>query len=403
MKRQHQGGWLKSLSLASLGALGNNRPFSLAEHYIHRAAGVTAPSVGMRALATRYWVLSRARYVVRIVDLKDVPVARRAAALALAQTAWTPYASTAHYVIPQQHGALLCAWNSAEILSAQTQLDVDPETVLVLPESALRLDVGVESGAAAPMSTGILDQPLLLSEALDGVVAIVGAADRVAAEQWWPATPAHALWMNFQRSVGVAAHTDVPAPLAAQWRRAPLGYAGGKAPSTTSIGEWRLVAVAAWILIAPTIWYANQWRQLHALTNEANAKLASTERELDATLGARGQALSGLDRATKIAVLFNGPDSLLLFALINDVLMQTVQAGTLQLTEWDLRGQQLKFVMTAQGVVPAATTVVKAFEKARNLRDVEVNIDGSRLAVSVRILGTAVTGETPAAPANVAK
>lgn len=397
MKRQHQGGWLKSLSLPDLGALGNNRPFNPDEHFIHRAAGVTTPSVSARLPAKRFWLLSRALYVVRIVDLSDVPDAKRAAALALAQTAWTPFASTSHYVIPQQDGALLCAWNSAGILSEQTKFDVDPETVLVVPESALRAD-------AASLSAGTFEQSPLLSEALDGVVATVGVTGRVAAEQWWPAKPATAQWINFQRSVGMAAQGEVPAPRSTPWRRAPIGHAGGQAHDTTSAGEWWMVAIAAWLLIAPTIWYTNQWRQMHTLTNQANAKLTATERELDATLGARGQALSGLDRVTKMAALFNGPDSLMLFALINDVLTQTVQAGTLQLTEWDLRGRQLKFVMTAPGgVVPTATTVVKAFEKAKSLRDVEVNIDGSRLAVSMRILPPADSGDVPATSEKIAK
>ncbi len=347
---------------------------------------------GAGSLTGKYWVLSRAHYVVRIVDFKDVPAAKRAAALVLAQTAWTPFTDTVHYVIPQQDGALLCAYNRAAVQAAQSEIDVDLASVQVIPETALwatNIDAGNPAPWAPAASTAQL-QTVAIVDALDGVVAAVVASGRVVAEQWWPTRPGEQMWLNFQRSAGIAADArtnNMPPAKTPDWRHAPVGYNGGDAQTTTSQREWWMVAITAWLLIIPTIWFANDWRQLHALKNDASSRLVATESELDATLGARGQALSGLDRANKLAALFGQPDGLTTFALVNDVLAQTVKSGVVQLTEWDLRGSQLKFVMIAPaGGAPPATAVVKAFEKVGSIRDVEVNTDGARTSVGLRIV-----------------
>ena len=97
-----------------------------------------------------------------------------------------------------------------------------------------------------------------------------------------------------------------------------------------------------------------------------------------------------------MAALFNRPDNLLLFALVNDVLTQTTQSGTLQLAEWDLRGPQLKFALVAPGGgAPTATALVKALELAKTVRDVEVNVDGARIVVSLRVVPSNPTTELP--------
>ncbi len=369
------------------GIFSHDSPFSPTEHFIHRASEVTPPVSVARHSLPRYWVLSRALYAIRVIDLKDVPASKRAAALALAQAAWTPYVETAHYVISQLDSAVLCAWDIAAISNAQSRCGIDADSITVIPESALRA-APPPRGAASTMPS---NQKIVLRDSLDGVVAVVMTDEQVTAEQWWPTPPSQTVWVNFLRGVGVDrdTHADAPTPLSGTWRNTPIGHAGGSTQSTTSTGETRLVMVAAWILIIPTIWLANEWRQLRSLTNDAQSRLLITERDLNATLGARAQALTGFDRANKLAALVNQPDNLTLFALVNDVIAQTVKAGVLQMTEWELRGKQLKFVMLApSGGAPSATQLVKAFEKITALSDVEVNTDGARTTISFRISTT---------------
>ncbi len=366
------------------GNFGHDSLFNPAEHFIHRVSDVMPPANGAQRSLPRYWVLSRALYAIRIINLKDVPASKRAAALTLAQAAWTPYVETAHYVIPQLDSALLCAWDIAAISNAQSRFDIDAHSITIIPEDALRAVLPPRRAT----STMPLNQTIVLVDALDGVVAVVMTGEQVTAEQWWPTPPSQTVWVNFLRGVGVDrdTHDEAPKPLTSTWRNTPIGHAGGSTQSTASTGERQLVMVAAWILIVPTIWLANDWRQLRSLTYDAQSRLLITERDLNATLGARTQALVGLDRANKLAALINQPDNLTLFALVNDVIAQTVKAGVLQMTEWELRGKQLKFVMLApSGGAPSATQLVKAFEKISALSDVEVNTDGARTTVSFRI------------------
>jgi hypothetical protein len=397
MTRQRQGGWLGLFRLRGLRGLGglsglnpfaNARPFQPSEHFLQRKVSVTPPA-NNTALATRYWVLSRACYTVRIVSLADVPADKQANAIALAAAAWTPFANTVHYVMPQQKSVVICAWDANAVASAQENAGVAADDVVVVPETALREKV-----------TGAGEQ-LVMHEALDGVVATLHQENQVQAEQWWAATPSVETWLNFQRSIGLdesqrATTLSLQKPT---WQKTPVGYLVGQVQSTTSSRERWILAIAAWLLLIPTLWFANEWRQLNQLKNAALAKLATTERELDATLGARGQAIAGLDRVTKISNLFAQPDNVVLFALVNDVLNQTTQAGTLQLSEWDLRGAQLKIALIApNGGSPSATTLVKAFEKAQTLRDVEVNVDGTRTTVTMRVVPLGASAVEASAP-----
>jgi hypothetical protein len=396
MKHQRQDGWLNPLQplrqiSLNFARLGQARPFSEDVHYVHRVAGVTTPQQSKRSVQT-YWVLSRALYTARIIELKDIPADKKSSAISLAATAWTPFANTTHYIIEQPNSVILCAWDSQVVTNAQALADVASDDVLVLPEMALR-------DYALPTTTA--DNQLIVFNALDGVVATVlsnmGNANRVEAEQWWLATPNAVEWQNFQRSLGIASdkRTELLVPQTTNWRKSPIGYLHGQKVGTTTLRERWVTAIAAWLLVIPTLWFANEWRQLHQLKTNAQTKLATTERELDATLGARGQAISGLDRATKIATLFSAPDNLATFSLVNNVLAQITQAGTLQLTDWDLRGSQLKMSLFAPtGNGPSATTIVKAFEKAQTLRDVEVNVDGSRTTITLKIVPTSSSTST---------
>jgi len=385
---------LRQISL-NFGQFGQTRPFSTDAHYLHRIAGVTLPTQPKRS-AQLYWVLSRALYAIRIIELKNIPTEKKSAAISLAAAAWTPFANTSHYVIEQQNSVILCAWDSHVITNAQALADVAPDDLLVIPETALREYV-------APSAT--TDNQLMLSKGLDGMVATVlsnaGKTRHVEAEQWWHATPSIAEWQNFQRSLGIASdkRTESLAPQNASWRKSPIGYLHGQKTSTTTLRERWVLAIVTWLLLIPTLWLANEWWQLYQLKTNAIAKLTATERELDATLGARGQAISGLDRATKIAALFSAPDNLAVFSLVNNDFAQITQAGTLQLTDWELRGPQLKMSLLApNGNGPSATIIVKAFEKAQTLRDVEVNVDGSRTTITLKIVPTLAATATSTPP-----
>jgi hypothetical protein len=397
---QPQGGWQNLLQTLTTwrDSVGSGRAFSPAEHFLHRLDGVTPPSQ-RHAGGVRYWVLSRGLYAVRLMDLADIPTDKRAAAISLAALGWTPFADTRHYTIVEGQAALICAWDHQQVMNAQAAFDLDDDATSIVPETALR-----EPLVGANTATASDEREIRMSACLDGVLASVGKGSRVEAEQWWPDTPTLPMWQNFLRSVGMSA-TARPDSLSVQtaaWRRAPVGARQGAAISTASTRERVALAVGAWLLVLPTIWYANQWWQVHQQKVAAQQTLAKTEAELNATLGARGQAIASLDRATRLAALFGQPDSLALFALVQDVLVQNGQSKLLQLAEWGQRGQELKLVFTApQGGNVSAPLLVKAFEKVPSLQNVEVNVDGARTTVKLNVVPvSADKAVTPAAPST---
>ncbi len=328
-------------------------------------------------------MLSRGCYAVRTLDLAAVPSAKRDDAIRLALAGWTPFAETDHYVIPQRGGAILCAWDSAATTQMMDSVAVDAAQATVLPESALRRFVPVAS----------LDrnatQVAALYQVMDGYVGLVQGDGRMLAEQWWPEVPSPAHWRNFLRSASVSddLNRDVPSPAAPTWLTKPDGHPAAQPRNNTSAREVLIVWAMALVLAAPTLWYANQYRQLSALQLSASQRLQSTEKDLDVVLSARDQALSTQERAVQLAALFNQTEALQLFALVNEVVLQNLGGGTLQLNDWEMRLQQLKFSLVAvTGSPPAATALVKALERVRIFRDVEARTDGARVNVTLQYL-----------------
>jgi hypothetical protein len=371
-------GWL--LRLVPPGILGD-KPFQLDQHFRQTRGGVQTPA-GWRDAASAsegvLWVLSRACYVVRFLDLAAVPAAKRDAAIRLAAAGWLPYPETAHYAIPDGERVLLCAWDAGDVARQFSEVGLSPDRLTIIPEAALR--------DSSDMLVGALSR---IEKALDGVVGCIVLGKHRAAEQWWPDLPSADHWRNFLRSAG-AEVTDTEALPVVQdtaWRSKPAGFALGAPPATASASEQLAVWIAALLLAVPSLWYLNDLRQVEMLKAATAARLATTEKELDAVLSARESALETQSRAMKLAGLVSPADPIQLFAIINEVLGQIKGQAALQLSDWELRGGALKFTLIASsGAPPAPTTLVKAFEKVESFRDVEAKSDGTRVSVSMRVV-----------------
>jgi hypothetical protein len=161
-------------------------------------------------------------------------------------------------------------------------------------------------------------------------------------------------------------------------------------------------------LAIPTIWYANQAVQYGNAARDARQRAASTEQELNATLTARRGALQTLERAEQLYQLLDRPNHVALFARVNDVISQLGKATSFQVIEWDVRENQLRFVLLTSGEAPQATTLVAGLEKVAGFADVGATIDGTRATVKLRLapVASAVSSATetskPAAPKPLA-
>lgn len=383
-----------------------NSSLVLGEHYRQTTDAVAVPGkTGSRT----YWILSRSQYRVKTIALLNVAANRRAAAIQLELTAWTPFRQTAHYVVPQGDGdshALLMAWDKEAVESAQASVNVVEQDLPVIPEGALRSsanDTPRHDSGRAVATTSVRS-----FACLDGIEAVVSRDGITIASQWWGAPPNPVTWANFQRITGMdlAQRSEaIPSasPVAADWLARPLGYARGQAHAPDAEREIWLVAAAALLLAIPTLWFANDYRRHAQALSVAEARLATTEQELDGLLGARGNAVGSLARVARFDAAFNQIDALSLFAEVSRTLGAISKPGTLQLAEWDwrpdgsdIRSKRLKMIFTANGTAPAATTLVKAFEANPIFHDVQVNGEGLRLAVEMRVEPLRTDAATPA-------
>ncbi len=370
----------------------NNSSLNLGENYRHTNEGVLVPN---KSASNPLWILSRSLYRSKTISLANVSANRRAAAIQLELAGWTPFRQTAHYVMPQGAGsgidthAWLFAWDREAVDNAQAEHGAASLDLVVIPESALRA-----------FSLAIGNEQQISSHAcLDGVEALVTRNGVVTDCQWWPSAPNQAVWMNFQRAAGIdtVARTNAfPELTATPWLARPLGYARGKANAPDALRETWIVAITALLLAIPTIWFLNDYRRHAEALSQAEARLANTEQELNGLLSSRGNALGSLVRVAKFDAAFNQTDALALFADVSRLLGALVKPGTMVLTEWDLRddggggrtdvrSKRLKMIFVVSGTAPAATTLVKAFEANPNFRDVQVDAEGARIAIELRV------------------
>ncbi|MBL8510898.1 MAG: hypothetical protein JNM52_04560 [Betaproteobacteria bacterium] len=350
--------------------VGSNKPLQPEAHYRQLSTRVVPPD-RKHARSPLYWLLARSQYRVKPIPLAHVPAESRAAATELEASAWQPYRRCGHYVIPQKNGSLLIAWDQDAIEAAQAGFDLDD--IPVLPEIAFQ---------------PIPRDGLSVRQGLEGAESLVIRDQTIVASQWWATPPSAQAWANFQRaaSLGPEQRLDrFPEAEVAPWLGSPQGYISGQASSPLLQREIWIVAIAAFLLALPTLWYANDWRRYATAASASEAKLAATEQELNGLLSARGSALDTLGRVTRLNSLFNQPDSLLLFAEVSRSLATVAKPGTLQLTEWDWRERRLRMTLNATGTPIPATTLVKAMEATPLFRDVQANVDGARTTLECRV------------------
>lgn len=365
-------GWVNSLDslLAPLG-LRRASQFDPRQNFIQSASGVQAPAARSR---DPFWVLAQPVYVSKWIDLGHVPQGKREDSIRLAAAGWTPFTETAHYAVWFARGALLCAWDDAVVSRAQAEAGYTAEKTV--PEVAL-LEASSPTAAAAIRFAA--------TQGLAGVSLRALSGDAIVLEQFCGPALTEAAWRMFQRAAGAPPIETLPQVEPAKWRKDAAGSSLATPSGGISQVELRWVAVAALVLALPTLWYANQALQYGNAARDARQRAASTEQELNATLTARRGALQTLERAEQLYQLLDRPNHIALFARVNDVISQLGKGTSFQVIEWDVRENQLRFVLLTSGEAPQATTLVAGLEKVAGFADVGATIDGTRATIKLRL------------------
>lgn len=300
------------------------------------------------------WVLARPLYRFHVIDLAQVPAKNRAQALKLELAQWTPFVQSDYYVGWHGHQALVWGWDAAKLNAAIASMGLKRSKVQVLPETLLQ----------PPVQSG-----LSLVRCLEGFEGQLWRAGQLSHSRWWPQTPSTDEWLMFQRDAGLPPSEQQAQPAAPRvhplasgpWLKASHGS------DTSALQTERLAfAMAAMLLLVPTLWFGMGWYQLRAQVEQLSTEKLQLQSQATPIAQARSQALDHQARIQALRSLVPYPEQLVLMAKVTQVLPQDKSF----LKDWDFQGRQLKFTVSSVAEV-SATNIIGLLQQAGPFRDVK--------------------------------
>jgi hypothetical protein len=362
--------------------------FDIRKHYRHGKSGVVAPSEGGRNARNTYWIVNRSLLRLKFVALNGVPERKIPEALRLETLSWVPFATSDYYaeVMTSIDGSAPCAcitaWDRDSVEIAQTAQGINlletNQLLKVIPENALQ--TGIDNGLR------------LLGDNDDGLEVQVWERGILRHSRWWPTPPDAAQWQNFQRSAGFESSNRVeqlPAVSKPVWRIKPNGFtlaqSADGASSGISTAEALGVAVAAFLLVVPTIWVANSWWTLRRAADAESVRATAAQQQVSGLLDARNLALEQAGQAATLHGLFMAPDVSTILTEIAERFNETAKNGTFQIQEFEVRDAKLRLVV-AVIAPPSATSVIKAFEFGDRLKNVQIAVESNRWIITANVM-----------------
>ena len=286
---------------------------------------------------------------------KDLPPAKREAALRLKILEWSPHASPGMLIDWDEAEAGVWVWDSLKVEEAIRTEGLDPKRVTVLPETAL-----AEPGA---------DGARILA-GLEGLEGQAWREGRLVASRWWPSLPSPEEWRRFQRAAALAPGMQSavpPEPEPPLWRDTPWVRASHRwLTLVNEAGRMRLALAAAVILTLPIVYEGAALAHLKTRTLSAEATLSDLRRRADPVLRARLQAEAALDCVRALLLLAPYPDQLAMLAKVGG---QLPPNGT-ALGDWSFQNGDLRFTLTHQNPLDSSYYVrlfeaLQIFERVR--------------------------------------
>ncbi|MEI6599789.1 MAG: hypothetical protein WCN21_04905 [Comamonadaceae bacterium] len=300
------------------------------------------------------WVLARPLYRFHLIDLALVPAKNRAQALNLELAQWTPFANSAYYIGWHGQQAMVWAWDADKAAQALQANNLKPERVRVLPETVLR--PASQSGLA-------------LVRCLEGVEAQVWRDGQLINSRWWPQAPGADEWLMFQRDSGIAPgeqQTEIPPVQAGTLGTKPWVASHQSGENQALQMERVAIAVGAFLLLVPTLWFGAGIIKLQSGLSAVNAQRQQLQSQATPIAQARSQALDDQARISALRALSPYPEQLALMAKVAQVLPQDKSF----VKDWDFQGNQLKFTLSAPGDI-SSTYLIGQLQQAGVFKDVK--------------------------------
>ena len=302
---------------------------------------------------------------------KDLPPAKREAALKLKVLEWSPHAAPGMLIDWADAEAGVWIWDQAKVEEAIRAQGLDPKRVTVLPEAAL----------AEPGTDG--------ARIIAGIEGLEGQAWReghLIASRWWPALPPLEEWRRFQRAAALPPGMQSAAPPEPEpplWRDAPWPRTRRRwLVVVTEAGRARLALAALAVLALPFVYEGAALAHLKLRTASAEATLAELRRRADPVMRARLQAETAMECIRQLLQLDPYPDQLALLAKVGG---QLPPNGT-ALGDWSYQNGELRFTLTHQ-IALDSSHYVRLFEALQIFERVraEPQGDGKVLVIQAKL------------------
>ena len=301
------------------------------------------------------WVLARPLCRFQTFNLAQVPAKSRAQALALELAQWTPFAKTSYYIGWHGAQALAWGWDTDKTSQAIAAQGLNPQKVRVIPETVLQ---------------NAVPEGLVLTRCLEGYEGQLWHQGHLDRSRWWPAVPQPEEWLMFQRDAAIApADQQSHAPAVRTTEFQPQAWLpesrAGNADQALQI-ERLVTAVAALLLLLPTLWFGLDWYKLQQSSSLLQARVSQLQTQVAPLAQARGQALDYLSRITALRAIKPYPDQLTLMASVSQALPNDGSS----LTNWEFQAGQLKITINAKTDI-STTALISALQQAGAFREVK--------------------------------
>jgi hypothetical protein len=343
--------------------------FRTPRRYWHRGDGVTPPAPGP---GQRQWVLSRSLCLyARFTVPKDLPPAKREAALRLKILEWSPHAAPGVLIDWAETEAGVWIWDQVRVEEAMRGQGLDPKRVAVLPETAL----------AEPLGEGAR-----ILAALEGLEGQAWREGHLIASRWWPDLPTAEEWRRFQRAAALPPGMQSavpPAPESPSFRDAPWPRTKRRWLAVVhEAGRTRLAVAAMVVLALPFAYEGTALARLKLKTASVERSLADLRQKADPVMRARLAAQTAMECVRALLVLDPYPDQLALLAKVGG---QLPPNGT-TLGDWSFQNGELRFTVAHPNPLDSSLFVrlfeaLNMFERVR----AEPQGDGKVLVIQAKL------------------
>ena len=313
------------------------------------------------------WVPARRTLKHALFTLPDqLAGKKRASALQLKISAWSPFEDTRFSVIWSENVASVFAWDGDALDQRITENGYDPAVCEVVPEALIR----------RPGQDG-----LRLVSCVDGIEAQVWASGFLTASRWWPSVPPLNEWSLFARTTGAGVSTDLPALTEPDWLDSPWHWNQTSATLVTQVlRNEHLVAASIAVLLAPYVYFGAEWASYSIMSVGVGREIKAVEEESAAIRLQRAQALSALEMAEDLISLRRYPHQL-------EVLSKThalLSPHSVTLSSWDYDDGLLEFGLESDEDIDTRV-FISAFEEDPLFSSVSAGTRGSRIVMSMNL------------------